>query len=84
MNLSAKLIFYIYISAFLTLCSQRCSLRSHCINNSEQQMFSMLAGFWQHINWQFIGDPQNLEKLKKNDIEGQPVPPSLNKMMVRA
>ncbi|KAK2508957.1 hypothetical protein MC885_008879 [Smutsia gigantea] len=37
-----------------------------------------------HINWQFIGDPQNLEKLKKNDIEGhprQPAPPSLKKMM---
>lgn len=43
---------------------------NHCINDNEQQMFSVLTGYWQHINWQLIGDLKNLEKFKNNDIEG--------------
>ena len=57
---------------------------NHCINDNEQQMFSMLTGYWQHINWQFIRDLKNLEKCKNNDTEGSSPPPSLKKMMVRA
>lgn len=57
---------------------------NHCINDNEQQMFSMLTGYWQHINWQLIGDLKNLEKFKNNDTEGSSQPPSLKKMVVRA
>lgn len=57
---------------------------NHFINGNEQQMFSMLADYWQHINWQFIGDLKNLEKFKTNDTEGSDPPPSLKKMVVRA
>lgn len=33
-----------------------------------------VSGCWQHINWQFIEDPQNLEKFKRSDIESRPPP----------
>lgn len=69
LNLSVEQISCIFNSAFLLHRIVRVRLLSHCINNNEQQMFSVL-GYWQLINWQIIGDPQNSEKFKKNDIEG--------------
>lgn len=56
-DLSIKLIFYVFKSAFLlTLYGQRCSLMSSCINDNEQQMFSVLAGYWQHVSCSEVGE----------------------------